>query len=173
MDHWWQSLNVTRGGSARSEYCYRCAVAQRRRPARAQTIPSINDIQIEGNQRVEADAIRLHIKPTAPANRSIETRSATTSSRFTRWAFFRTSPPIRAIRRVSEVLVYRVTERPQITDVKIVGMKAIRSTDDEIVAAMKLHPGSIIDPARVNETKKGIKDAYESQGLFRRPGRLS
>ena len=72
-----------------------------------------------------------------------------------------------------EVLVYKVIERPQITDVKITGMKDVRPTDDKIIAAMKIHPGSIIDPARVNETKKGNQGSLREQGLFRRHGRLS
>ncbi len=132
-------------------------------PARAQTNPIINDIQIEGNQRVEADAIRLHISQRTgePLNRDAVSNDIKSIYQM---GFFQNVTADTRYQKGREVLVYRVTERPQITDVKIVGMKAIRSTDDAIVAAMKVHPGSIMDPARVNETKKGIKDAYEAKG---------
>jgi outer membrane protein insertion porin family len=131
--------------------------------ARAQTNPIINDIQIEGNQRVEADAIRLHISQRTgePLNRDAVSNDIKSIYQM---GFFQNVTADTHYQKGREVLVYRVHERPQITDIKIVGMKAIRSTDDAIVAAMKVHPGSIMDPARVNETKKGIKDAYEAKG---------
>ena len=62
------------------------------------------------------------------------------------------------------VLVYRVKERPQITDVKLYGMKAIRSNDDKIVAAMKVHPGAILDPVAVKETINDIEQVYADKG---------
>ncbi|HLI82078.1 MAG TPA: POTRA domain-containing protein, partial [Candidatus Binataceae bacterium] len=130
--------------------------------ARAQTNP-INDVQIEGNQRVEADAIRLHISQRvgAPLNRDAVSNDIKSIYQM---GFFRNVTAETRYQNGREILVYHVTERPQITDVKISGMKEVRSTDDKIVAAMKVHPGSIMDPARVNETIKGIKDAYESKG---------
>ena len=63
-----------------------------------------------------------------------------------------------------DVLVYQVRERPQITDVKLYGMKAIRSNDDKIVAAMKLHPGTILDPIAVKETISNIEQIYSDKG---------
>ena len=62
------------------------------------------------------------------------------------------------------VLVYYVKERPQITDVKLYGMKAIRSNDDKIVAAMKVHPGTILDPVAVKETINNITQVYADEG---------
>ena len=62
------------------------------------------------------------------------------------------------------MLIYRVRERPQITDVKFYGMKAIRSNDDKIVAAVKVHPGSILDPVAVKETIAGVTQVYADEG---------
>jgi len=131
--------------------------------ARAETNPVINDIQIEGNQRVEADAIRLHVSQRVgePLNRDAVSNDIKSIYQM---GFFRNVTADTRYQRGREILVYHVSERPQITDIKINGMKEIRTTDDKIVAAMKVHPGSIMDPARVDETIKGIKDAYASKG---------
>src|SRR5262249_52965231 len=62
------------------------------------------------------------------------------------------------------ILIYKVQERPMITDVKFVGMKAVRSDDDKVIAATKLHPGAILDPARVKETEVAIARVYADKG---------
>ena len=125
--------------------------------------PIVSAIQIEGNQRVEEDAIRLHIsqRPGEPLNPDAVTNDI---KAIYQMGFFENITVERRYQKGKEILVYKVKERPQVTDVKIVGMKAIRTDDDKIVAAMKLHPGSILDRARVNETIKGIKDAYQDKG---------
>src|SRR5262249_3691978 len=46
------------------------------------------------------------------------------------------------------------------------GMKAIRSTDDKIVAATKVHPGSIATTTAVKETVDGITDIYHNKGYL-------
>ena len=130
--------------------------------ARAQN-PLISEVQIEGNQRVESDAIRLHISQRTgePLNR--DAVSADIKSIY-QMGFFQNVTADTRNQGGKEVLVYKVIERPQITDVKITGMNELRPTDDKIIAAMKIRPGSIMDPSRVAETKKGIKEAYEGKG---------
>src|ERR1019366_3700120 len=125
--------------------------------------PVVSAIQIEGNQRVEDDAIRLHIsqRPGEPLNRDAISNDIKSIYQM---GFFQNVTAETRHQKGKEVLVYKVTERPQITDVKITGMKELRPSDDKIVAAMKVHPGSIMDPARINETKKGIKEAYAGKG---------
>jgi outer membrane protein insertion porin family len=125
--------------------------------------PIISAIQIEGNQRVEDDAIKLHVSqhPGEALNRDAVSNDIKSIYQM---GFFSNVTAETRYQTGKEVLVYKVTERPQITDVKITGMKEFRTSDDKIVAAMKLHPGSIVDAARVNETKKAIKDAYEGKG---------
>jgi len=51
-----------------------------------------------------------------------------------------------------------------VSEVRLDGMKKIRTTDDKIQAAMKIHPHSILDPLRVEETVKEIKKVYEEKG---------
>ena len=131
--------------------------------ARAQN-PIISDIQIEGNQRVESDAIRLHISQRTgePLNNAAVSDDIKSIYKM---GFFQNVTADTRNEKGKEVLVYKVTERPQVTDVKITGMKEVRTTDDKIVAAMKIHPGSILDPTRVKETEKEIKEVYEGKGF--------
>ncbi len=131
--------------------------------ARAQN-PIISDIQIEGNQRVESDAIRLHISQRTgePLNNAAVSEDIKSIYKM---GFFQNVTADTRNEKGKEVLVYKVTERPQVTDVKITGMKEVRTTDDKIVAAMKIHPGSILDPTRVKETEKEIKEVYEGKGF--------
>jgi outer membrane protein insertion porin family len=123
----------------------------------------ISAVQIEGNQRVEDDAIRLHVTQQTgePLNRDAVSNDI--KSIFQMGFFQSVTAEVRP-KADKDILVYHVVERPQITDVKIEGMNAIRTTDDKVIAAMKIHPGSIVDPARVNETIKGIRDVYENKG---------
>ena len=165
--YWWQSEDATRGGFARSGYCYRCCCPSGGTIALAQN-PIISAIQIEGNQRVEDDAIRLHISQRAgePLNRDAVSNDIKSIYQM---GFFQNVIAETRNQNGKEVLVYKVIERPQITDVKIAGMKEIRPTDDKIIAAMKMHPGSIMDPARVDETKKGDQGSIREQGLLPTP----
>ncbi len=133
--------------------------------------PIISKIQIVGNQRVEEDAIRIHItqqvgQPLDPSAVDADIKS------IDRLGFFSDVSAHVVNQGGQNVLVYYVKERPQITDVKLYGMKAIRSNDDKIVAAMKVHPGVILDPIAVKETINNITAGLRRQGLHRRQGDL-
>ena len=91
-------------------------------------------------------------------------RSTRTSSRFTGLGFFSNVSAHVVQQGGQNVLVYYVKERPQITDVKFYGMKAIRSNDDKIVAATKLHPGTILNPVAVKETINDVTAVYADKG---------
>ena len=127
--------------------------------------PIVSQIQIEGNQRVETDAIRIHITQQAgqPLDQAAVDQDVKTIFKM---GFFDTvNAQVRNING-STVLIYVVKERPQVTDVRFDGMKAIRSTDDKISAAVKVHPGSILDPARVKESINSITHVYEDSGYL-------
>ncbi|MGC1399577.1 outer membrane protein assembly factor BamA [Candidatus Binatus sp.] len=130
--------------------------------ARAQA-PVISKIEIVGNQRVEEDAIRIHI--TQQVGQPLDTAAVDADIKsIDRLGFFSDVSAHVVQQGGQSVLVYYVKERPQITDVKLYGMKAIRSNDDKIVAAMKLHPGTILDPVAVKETINNITQVYADAG---------
>ena len=132
--------------------------------ARAQGPPPIiSKIDIAGNQRVEDDAIRIHI--TQQAGRPLDQTAVDADIKsIYRMGFFESVTAHVEQQGGRNVLVYRVRERPQITDVKFYGMKAIRSNDDKIVAAVKVHPGAILDPVAIKETINAVTQVYADQG---------
>ncbi len=130
--------------------------------ARAQG-PIVNKIQIVGNQRVEEDAIRIHI--TQQVGEPLDPNKVTADIKSIESLTFFSDVSAHVVNQGGQtVLVYVVKERPQITDVKLYGMKAIRSNDDKIVAAMKVHPGVILDPIAVKETINNITKVYADAG---------
>jgi outer membrane protein insertion porin family len=135
-------------------------------PALAQSPATrISEIKIEGNQRVESDAIRVHIqsRPGEPLNNALVDQDI--KSIYKMGFFDNVSAELRH-EGTRNVLVYSVKERPMVTEVKYEGMKAIRTTDDKVVDATKVHPHSILDPELVQETVKNLKKVYEDKGYL-------
>ncbi len=130
--------------------------------ARAQA-PIISKVEIAGNQRVESDAILIHI--TQQVGQPLDQAAVDADIKaIYQMSFFQSVTAHVVQQGGRDVLVYQVRERPQITDVKLYGMKAIRSNDDKIVAAIKLHPGTILDPIAVKETISNIEQIYSDKG---------
>jgi outer membrane protein insertion porin family len=131
-------------------------------PAIAQA-PIISKVEISGNQRVEDDAIRIHISQ-QPGQPLDEAAVNADIKAIYKLGFFDDVSAHVEHRGNANVLVYRVKERPEITDVRFYGMKKIRSNDDKIVAATKLHPGAILDPIAVKETINNVTQIYKDKG---------
>jgi len=127
--------------------------------------PIISAIQVQGNQRVETDAIRLHIssQPGQPLDLS---QVDDDIKSIYRMGFFNNVQADLEHQNGKAVLIYKVKERPLITDVRFGGMKNIKPTNDSIVNAVKLHGGTVLDPARVQETIKGIEQVYQDKGYL-------
>jgi outer membrane protein insertion porin family len=141
----------------------------------AATLPSfaqgpsepIDAIEIEGNQRVESQAIRAHIssrvgEPLNPALVDQDVKSIYAMGFFEAKGTY----PTITHRAGRLILIFHVEERPFITDVKVEGMKKFKPTDDQIQAALKLHPGAILDPQLVDSTEKGIQKVYMDKGYL-------
>jgi outer membrane protein insertion porin family len=127
----------------------------------------IGAIEIEGNQRVENTAIHAHIssrvgEPLNPALVSQDIKSI-----YAMGFFEANSVTATVTHRAGKlVLIYSVKELPYVTNVKVEGMKKFKTTDDKIQEALKVHPGSILDPRMVDETEDGIKKAYTEKGYL-------
>ncbi len=127
--------------------------------------PVISEIRIQGNQRVEPGAIKIHISSRAgqPLDPALVDKDVKAVYRM---GFFDQVSADVEHQGNAAVLTFIVQERPLITDVRFGGMKAIKSTDDKIINAVKLHGGSVLDPTRVETTIQGLKQIYQQKGYL-------
>jgi outer membrane protein insertion porin family len=127
--------------------------------------PVVSAIRIQGNQRVEDDAIRIHISQRAgePLDEKVVDQDIKSIYEM---GFFDTVDARLVTSRGKNVLIYRVKERPEIVKVEIKGMKEFKPTDDKIVNALKIHAGSILDPGRVKDTETALKAVYQDKGYL-------
>ncbi len=120
-------------------------------------------VRIEGNARVDEEAIRIHIQTRAGQPLDRKTIDADVRAIYA-MGFFETVDVERRDEPEGAVVVYRVRERPQITSVKVEGTKKLRSEDVE--AALKIRPHTILDAEKM---RRGIADAkklYEEKGYL-------
>jgi outer membrane protein insertion porin family len=120
-------------------------------------------IRIEGNSRVDEEAIRIHIQ--SRAGQPLDRNTVDTDVRsIYAMGFFENVEVDRRVEAAGPVLVFTVRERPQITSVTIEGTKKLRTEDVE--AALKIRPHTILDAEKM---RKGIADAkklYEEKGYL-------
>jgi outer membrane protein insertion porin family len=131
----------------------------------AQPGPVISQITIVGNQRVEADAIRVHItsqtgQPLNPATVDSDIKSIYRMGFFTRVNAYVKREPSGA------TLTFVVTEEPLVSEIRFGGMTKISPSDEQIVNAMALHSGSLLDRVRVKTTARNIADVYQAKGYL-------
>ncbi len=127
--------------------------------------PVISEIRIIGNQRVETDAIRVHIslqpgQPVKPSAVDSDIKSVYRMGFFTRVNAYVKRQPSGA------VLTFVVTEEPLVSEIRFGGMKKISPSDEQIVNGMALHSGSLLDRVRVKATARNIADVYQAKGYL-------
>jgi len=127
--------------------------------------PVVAQIRIEGNQRIEKDALLIHVHQLAgePLDESVVNLDV--RSIFEMGFFSSVSAHIAYIDGHA-VLVYTVRERPQLIDLRVEGMKALSPTDPRVVQAIKIHDGYILDPVAVRETIENLKGLYKDDGYI-------
>ncbi len=125
----------------------------------------IAEIRIQGNQRVESDAVKIHINSRAGQALDPALVDQDVKTIYKMGFFDHVSADVQH-QGGAVVLTYIVQERPLITDVRYGGMKAIKPNDDKVINATKLHGGSVLDPVRVQATIQGLKEIYERKGYL-------
>jgi outer membrane protein insertion porin family len=125
--------------------------------------PIVSQILIEGNQRVEQDAILFHItqEPDEPLDRDAVDGDIKSIYQMGFFEFVKA--------KIADIdgepaLVITVKERPQVVSVRIEGMQAFSRTDPRVAKALKLHAGYILNPTAVRETIDNLKSVYKDQG---------
>ena len=127
--------------------------------------PIVAQIRIEGNQRVEKDAILFHI--TQEADEPLDNDAVRGDIRFIyEMGFFSSvSTKIEDING-EPVLVYTVKELPKIIRVRFEGMNALSRMDPRVMQAIKVHDGYILDAAAVHDTIENLKSLYKDEGYI-------
>ncbi|MGH7840770.1 MAG: outer membrane protein assembly factor BamA [Candidatus Binataceae bacterium] len=133
------------------------AAAARAQPA----APLITDIKIAGNQRVETDAIRVHItqQTSQPLNQAAVDEDV--KAIYKMGFFDHVSAAIN-----NGVLTYSVTERPLLSDLRFSGMKKVKAGDEQIINALTIHSGAVYDPLRAKTTVRNITEVYQGKGYL-------
>src|SRR6266568_536939 len=132
-------------------------------PARAAEVPTVQRIVVEGNRRVEADAVRnvLSTKPGQPLEpkKLDEDLQAVMKLGFFADAVFeaRGDPE-------HPTLVVRVTERPAVKDHRITGNEDL--SNDDLKDAVEVKPFAILDLTQVKRSAKKIQEKYVEKGYY-------
>ncbi len=124
----------------------------------AATASLVNEVRVQGNLRVEEDAIRLSIQAQhgQPFDREVVDRDV---KAIYRMGFF---DDVRADYSADGILTYTVKERPYVKQVDIVGNDKV-STED-VVAALGIRPRTALDTSRVQEGLQRVLRLYSEAG---------
>jgi outer membrane protein insertion porin family len=127
------------------------------------TGPVVGGIEVEGNRRVEIDAVKAAMitKPGAPVDaKSIQQdiRSVMKLGYFSDVSIEEKGPPERPI------LVVKVVEKPSVLDFKIEGNDELSADDLKDTVEVKRY--AILDLAAVRKTLKKMQEKYTEKGFY-------
>lgn len=132
--------------------------------AAAQEAPIVADIRVEGNRRVEIDAVRAALtqkkgEPLDAAKIDADLRA------LMRLGYF--SDVVVELEPIEEgrsVLVYRVSERPTVRETRVEGNDEIG--DEDLKEAIQTQTYQVFDPAAVGRDVKRIQEKYVEKGYY-------
>ena len=127
--------------------------------------PILAEVRVEGNQRIDEDAILFHISQEADQPLDDDAVGSDIRSIYEMGFFSDVSAKIVYIEG-RPVLVYTVRERPQVIRMRIEGMNALSRLDPRVVQAIKIHDGYILDPTAVHDTIENLKSLYKDEGYI-------
>jgi outer membrane protein insertion porin family len=131
--------------------------------ASAQDNPRLDRVTVTGNQRVEEEAIRVQLRSQPGTRLSQETVDNDIRALY-RMGFFENVEADLSEQNGLWVLTFHVTERPLIHELKIDGNKKLSRED--LDAAFKMRPNTILDPDKVRRGIEEAKKAYEKKGYL-------
>jgi outer membrane protein insertion porin family len=125
--------------------------------------PRLDRVVITGNQRVEEEAIRVQLRSQAGTRLNEETVDNDVRALY-RMGFFEDVETVLTDENGQWVLTYHVTERPLLREVHIEGNHKI--TREELEAAFKVRPNTILEPDKVRRGIEEAKKLYEKKGYL-------
>lgn len=132
-------------------------------PSAAQDAPVVQDVKVEGNTRVEVDAVKAAItqkkgQPLDPVRVDADIRALMKLGYFS-------DVVVELEGEVSKpVLVYRVTERPTVRGTRLEGNKEIDK--EAFKDAIQVQPYAILDLTAVQKDVKRIAEKYVEKGYY-------
>jgi len=132
--------------------------------AEAPRLPEIARVEIQGNLRVEEDAIRVHLRsrPGQPFDQAVldqDIRAVYAMGFFDQ--VIADATPVEGNR---VALVLRVTERPLVRTVKVEGTSKVKR--EEVEGALKVRPHAILDPEKARQGVEAAKKLYVEKGYL-------
>jgi outer membrane protein insertion porin family len=124
---------------------------------------TVKDVRVEGNRRVERDAVLAAVsqKKGAPYD---PRRVAADVKALMKLGFFSDVVVEAEGEPESPVLVYRVTERPSVREVRLSGNKGL--SKDDLKDTTSLKAGGFLDLAAIQRDMKKIQEKYVEKGYF-------
>ena len=120
-------------------------------------------IKVAGNDRVEEEAIRVHISSRPGELLNYETIDKDVRSVYG-MGFFSNVEVSVSEENGRTILTYQVRERPLIREVRVEGTKGL--SKDEFENALKIHPRTILNPVKIRHGIEETKKAYEKKGFL-------
>lgn len=123
----------------------------------------VGDIVVEGNRKIETDAVRARLVTKQGEPYSTEKIRQDVEALF-RSGYFYDVIVSREIRGDQVVLTYGIVEKPSITEVVFQGNSEVETADLQEAAAIRAY--EILDMNKVREATEKIQKAYEDKGFF-------
>jgi outer membrane protein insertion porin family len=123
----------------------------------------IMDVQVKGNERIEADAIKLNIKSAKGDPLRQDVVGDDIKSIYKMGYFEKVDAEIKDSPS-GKVLVFTVQENPTIQEIRITGNKKIKEKD--IVAAISTKAFAVLQRNVVNDDVQKILKLYQQKGYF-------
>ncbi len=133
-------------------------------PLGAQGEPSIAQVGISGNLRVEEDAIRVHLRsqPGQPFDQDLIDRDI--RSIYAMGFFDQVDADVTKVGENRVEVVFRVKERPLVRTVKVEGTDKVKR--EELEGALKIRAHTILDPEKLRQGLEAGKKLYVEKGYL-------
>ncbi|HEX9053108.1 MAG TPA: outer membrane protein assembly factor BamA [Anaeromyxobacter sp.] len=123
----------------------------------------MKDVRVEGNRRVEKDAVLAAVsekkgEPLEPRKVAADVKAIMKLGFFSDVVVEAEGDP------ASPVLVYRVTERPSVREVRLEGNEGL--SKDDLKDAVSLKGGGFLDLVAIQRDVKKIQEKYVEKGYF-------
>jgi outer membrane protein insertion porin family len=125
---------------------------------RADEPPLVGEVRVEGNLRVEEDAIRVHLG-TQPGQRwDRETADRDVRAVYGMGFFDQVAVDVRDAGPGKVDVAFRVEERPLVRNIKVEGTDKLKR--EEVEGALKVRAHTILDPQKVREGIEAARKLY-------------